>query len=111
MADTTVQQGISSLTVGLAVPPPLENTWDPRACHQNKASAEKQRRVQVPHVQCGLGSKYKLFCFGKLMCEDAGSRFANMNRAEDFHVKSLNMAQDESKDFQLHIEARKIVII
>lgn len=45
------------------------------------------------------------------MCEDAGSRFANMNRAEDFHVKSLNMAQDESKDFQLHIEARKIVII
>lgn len=45
------------------------------------------------------------------MCEDTGSRFESMHRAEDLHVTSLNKAWDESKDFQPHKEATKITII
>lgn len=58
-------------------------------------------------MQCDLGSKYKLLCSSKLVHEGAGSRSTSMDRAEGLQGKSLNRAQDESKDFQLQAEARK----
>lgn len=102
--------GLSFLSADRAVWPHQENPWDREYFYQNKARPKSHQRVQVPDMQCDLGSKYKRLCFSKLMREGAGTCFTSMDTAEDFQVKSLNRAQDESKDFQLQAEATKMAI-